>query len=160
MLQGRILLALEALQHREPAGKLRAGRPGALRFRHPGEQPGVPPHDAGELALERRGSLIDERVGERVRDLRGAVRRGVLDRDGDDVTRVDDVGVERVEQRVARAPDAEQRAHRVGDERAADERGSARRRGALPAGVAQHVDAVNVVSDAETGETRSCAVAR
>ena len=83
----------------------------------------------------------DQYVRERVRQLRRTVGRRVLCSNGDDVAPVDDVRVECVEQRVARALQAELGRGRVDDLRGAHERGHARGGRPPATGVAQHADA-------------------
>ncbi len=138
-------LALKALQDGEALLELgsRAGR--ALARCDGVQELLVAANRRGQLALEARRPLLDEPVGERVRELGGSGRRRVLDRDRDDVARTDDMRIERGEQRVAGACEPEVGAHDVCDLRRAKECGGARGCGPLAARVTQ---------DVETGERR------
>ena len=157
----RVGLALEALEDGEALRELGA-RAGAVRC-----PAGIAASSCwsrrivvDELALEARGALLDERVRERVGELRCARRGGVLDGDADDVARVDDVAFralssesrERARPRSARTSSA-----------TCGERSSAAALAAavcLPPESRRTSRPLKVGSVTETGETRSCAVAR
>ena len=138
---GGILLALEAAQGRESprdrctlAARPPCGRDGV-------EQPLVAADRRRQLTLERRTPLRDQRIRKRVGKLGGTVCGRVFRRDGDDVTRIDDVRVQRVLKRRARTLQRELRSGCVGNLRSTQERHDGGRRCALAAGVAQDADA-------------------